>query len=281
MGASTSGHGDGPGDDTTGPTAPVDGPVTRRLFGFDFIDDAGVDATVERILGPQPDDGRLPLVATPNVDQLVRLEEPGLSDLHAFVTRARYVLPDGQPIVWASRLLRRPLTARLPGSTLVPPIWRRAAAEHLPVVVVASTDEIAERLGAEHPGATFVVPPFYDAEDQGAAAAIADEVAEAVRTTAPRLVFVGVGFPKRERLALDLLDRLDPTTDAPLVLLIGAAFSMYLDITPRAPEWMQRAGLEWFYRFILEPRRLFRRYFITDAKFARIVARELRAGRRR
>ena len=64
-------------DDATGPTLRSDGPVTRRLFGFDFIDDTGVEATVERILGPQPDDGRLPLVATPNVDQLVRLEEPG------------------------------------------------------------------------------------------------------------------------------------------------------------------------------------------------------------
>ena len=255
---------------------------TREVFGFPFVDDHDVAATVDRILGPQPDDGRLPLVVTPNVDDIVRLHEDVHAPLLELERRARYVLPDGQPIVWASRLLGRPLTARLPGSTLVPPLWQRAAADGIPVVVLASSDEMADRLRAEHPGATCVVAPFFDVADDVAVDALVDRLVDAITSGRPRLVFFGINFPKQQRLAFGVLDRLQAAgVDVPVLLLIGGSFNMYFDITPRAPRWMQQWGLEWFYRFLLEPRRLFHRYFVTDAKFLPLLVREVRKDRRR
>ena len=257
--------------------------ATQEVFGFEFVDDRDVSATVDRILGPQPDDGRLPVAVTPNVDDIVQLHEPEHAALLSTLRRSRYVLPDGQPIVWASRLLGRPLTARLPGSTLVPPLWRRAAAERLPVVVLVSSEDIAGRLRAEHPDVRGIVPPFFDAGDTAVIDELIAQLVDDVIDTGARLVFFGINFPKQQRVALGLLDRLAALDDAPapVLLLIGGSFNMYFGVTPRAPEWMQRWGLEWLYRFILEPRRLFRRYFVTDVKFLPIALRELRQHRRR
>ena len=65
----------------------------------------------------------------------------------------------------------------------------------------------------------------------------------------------------------------------PIFLLLGGSFEMYLGTTKRAPTWMQRVGLEWFFRFLMEPKRLFRRYFVTDTRFVWLLARELLAAK--
>ena len=138
---------------------------TRRVFGFDFVSARHIEDVAELVLGPQPDDDRLPFVLTPNVDYMVRLSQPEHAALRERLRRSRYVLPDGQPIVWTSVLRGRPLAARLPGSSLFPPMWRRIVAEGRPTVVVASNEETAERLKAEYPGVGIVVPPFFDADE--------------------------------------------------------------------------------------------------------------------
>src|SRR5437588_3074042 len=86
-------------------------PRTRKLFGFNFVSHDDVSTIVDHITGPQPTDELLPFVLTPNVDYIVRLRESGLSDLANVLPRARYVLPDGQPIVWTSRFTGEPLAA--------------------------------------------------------------------------------------------------------------------------------------------------------------------------
>jgi UDP-N-acetyl-D-mannosaminuronic acid transferase (WecB/TagA/CpsF family) len=133
---------------------------TRRLFGLDFIDDVSVDATVERLLGPQPGDEREPVVFTPNVDTVVRLPELEASGVAHRLRNACYILPDGQPIVWASRLLKQPLQSRLAGSDLVPPLWRRIVAEGRSAMVIASCGEVAGALRAEVPSTQRTRRPF-------------------------------------------------------------------------------------------------------------------------
>ena len=247
----------------------------RALFGFRFVNDGDVSAIVERVLAPQPADDHLPLVVTPNVDYIVRLREPGLSDLAEALPRARYVLPDGQPIVWTSRLVKPPLAARLPGSTMFPVLWRRVVQERRPAVIVASTEETAAKLRSEHAGVGVVVPPHFDEDDPSQLADVVESCRAAIDEVKPEFVFLGISFPKQQRIALALVDHLQRSGDhMPLFLLFGGSFEMYLGTVRRAPRWMQRAGLEWFFRFILEPRRLFRRYFVTDTRFAWLLARE-------
>jgi N-acetylglucosaminyldiphosphoundecaprenol N-acetyl-beta-D-mannosaminyltransferase len=253
---------------------------TRRLFGLDFVDDISVDATVERLLGPQAGDEREPVVFTPNVDTVVRLTELESSGLGHRLRNARYILPDGQPIVWASRLLKRPLRSRLAGSDLVPPLWRRIVAEGRTPMVIASCEEVAGSLRAELPSLAVYVPPVFDPGDPIAFADIVGATADLLDRADPEFVFVGISYPKQQLLAFALIDQLRRQGRRPPVfLLIGGSLDMHVGRTPRAPAWMQRVGAEWFFRFLLEPRRLFRRYFIEDVRFLSIVGRELRTAR--
>jgi N-acetylglucosaminyldiphosphoundecaprenol N-acetyl-beta-D-mannosaminyltransferase len=272
-------------NDTTVTRPWVERVHTRRLFGLDFVDDVSVDATVERLLGPQASEEREPIVFTPNVDTVVRLGELESSGVAHRLCNARYILPDGQPIVWASRLLKQPLRSRLAGSDLVPPLWRRIVAEGRTAMVVASCEEVAESLRSEVPSLAVYVPEFFDAADPVALSDIVRATAEVLDRADPEFVFLGISYPKQQLLAFALIDRLRRQgRRVPVFLCIGGAFDMYVGRTPRAPAWVQRAGAEWFFRFLLEPRRLFHRYFVEDVRFLSIVGRELlgaRADRRR
>jgi N-acetylglucosaminyldiphosphoundecaprenol N-acetyl-beta-D-mannosaminyltransferase len=220
-------------------------------------------------------------VFTPNVDTVVRLDELDASGVAHRLRNARYILPDGQPIVWASRLFGEPLRSRLAGSDLVPPLWRRILVEGRTPMVIASCDEVADALRAELPSLATYVPPVFDSSDRSAFSDIVSATAHVLDRTDPEFVFVGISYPKQQLLAFALIDRLRRQGRwPPVFLLIGGSFDMYVGRTPRAPAWMQRVGAEWFFRFLLEPRRLFRRYFVEDLRFLAIVGRELRAARR-
>ena len=262
---------------------PARPPLERiHLFGLDLVNAATLEPVIDDVLaGPHPDGDIRPVVLTPNVDILVHLEELPDSVEADLFRRARYCLPDGQPLVIVSRLLGRPLLARLPGSGLFYDLWPRVVAERIPSLVVASSDQIADMLQREHPKASLVVPPFFDADDEDALSAVVDELLAAARAIPPMLVFVGIGNPKDARLIVRLLDRWDEGRlgPKPVCLGLGGSFSMYLGLKKRAPSWIQRAGLEWFYRFLQEPRRLFHRYFIRDLAFIGIVRRQWRATR--
>jgi N-acetylglucosaminyldiphosphoundecaprenol N-acetyl-beta-D-mannosaminyltransferase len=257
-------------------SSPMDGILVRSLFGLDFIDDVNLDATVERLLAAQVPDEREPVVFTPNVDTVVRLGELEPSGIARRLRNARYILPDGQPIVWASRLLGQPLRSRLAGSDLVPALWRRIVAEGRTPMVIASCEEVAVSLRAELPSLAAYVPPVFDSADPVACAGVVGAIADEIDRADPEFVFVGISYPKQQLLAFALIDQLrQQGRRPPVFLLIGGSFDMYVGRTPRAPAWMQRVGAEWLFRFMLEPRRLFRRYFIEDVRFLSVVAREI------
>jgi N-acetylglucosaminyldiphosphoundecaprenol N-acetyl-beta-D-mannosaminyltransferase len=258
----------------------VDGVRTRRLFGLDFVDDVDVQATVERLLRPQEGEHGEPVVFTPNVDTIVRLGELEPSGVADRLRNARYILPDGQPIVWLSRLLDRPLRSRLAGSDLVPPLWRRIVADGRRAVVVASSEDVAVALRAELPSLATYVPPLFDERDGVALAEVVAALSDVVDRADPEFVFLGISYPKQQFLAFALIDHFRRQgRPLPVFLLIGGGFNMYVGRTRRAPPWVRRLGAEWFFRFLLEPRRLFRRYFIEDMRFLSIAAHELHLAR--
>lgn len=259
----------------------MSGLARRRLFGLDFIDAPDVGRVADRVIdadvGSHLSDA-LPVVVTPNVDHLVKLDrrtDPIAVDV---ATRAAWVLPDGQPIVWASRLLATPLSSRLAGSDLVAALFPRLIDEGRTVVVVATSDEVATRVAAEPGDAHAVVAPMLDLADRPAFDAFVDRCVALVAEVEPSHVFVTLGFPKQCNVISGMLDRLAPDAQ-PIFLAVGASFDMHYGLVRRAPAWMQRWGLEWLFRFGQEPRRLFRRYFVDDPSFVRIVWREWRTRR--
>ncbi len=259
----------------------VDDLDRASLFGLELVNAASLGPVIDEILdGPRRDDQIQPVVLTPNVDIVVHLDQAPDSVEADLFRRAQFCLPDGQPLVMVSGLLGQRLAARLPGSGLFHDLWPRIVEQNLPALVIASSDDIAARLENEHPKAGFIVPPIFDADDDGAIAEIVDQLLAASRATRPNMVLVGIGNPKDARIIAALFERWDPTLGPkPLCLGLGGSFSMYLGLKKRAPSWIQRIGMEWFYRFLQEPRRLFHRYFVRDMAFFGIVWREWRSGR--
>ncbi len=252
----------------------------RRVFGLAFVDAADPADVAEALLAERPEPrhaGHLPVMVTPNVDHLVRLARRVDTDAAAVVDGARFVLPDGQPVVWASRLLGRPLRSRLAGSEVVAALWPRLVARQVPVAVVASDDGIAVALRGQHPGARVLVAPWLDRDDAEAFGRFADRCVEVALGT--EFLFVAIGFPRSERLIGELLRRWPAGAPVPLCCAVGSSFSLLLGHRRRTPRWVSRLGLEWFVRLVEEPRRLVGRYASDAIGFPPLVWREYRSAR--
>ncbi len=256
--------------------------ATVELFGMSFIDAPGEQPVAEHLLSRERralSGECIPVVVTPNVDIVVQLDKPKSRGLRERMARCAYILPDGAPIVWASRWAGHPLRARLAGSTLFALWWPSVAADRRRVVVLCSTEAVKNGLLLEHPEATVVVAPMIDTSDEQIAAVADDLVAAAVAVDADFCV-VGIGHPKDPMIALAAVDSWPADRLPPLFLCLGASAELYLGLKKRAPEWAQRHGLEWLVRFLQEPRRMFHRYFVRGLGFFPLAFREVTDRRR-
>jgi len=177
---------------------------------------------------------------------------------------------DGMPLVWELRR-RGHVAERVAGPDLMAALCARAAAEGLPISLYGGDEDTLARL-RERLGARFPALVVADAEAPPPLPARPGPDPEAtarIRASGARLVFVGLGCPKQEFwMAAN-------ARGLPAVLLgVGAAFGFLAGTLDRAPPWMQRAGLEWLYRLGREPRRLWRRYLITNSRYLGDLARE-------
>ena len=217
--------------------------------------------------------GRGGAVFTPNVDHVVNARSN--AQLRDAYTRTSLSLADGQPVVWAAGLLGTPLPAKISGSDLVPKLLERATAKGLRVYLLGGEEGVAAKAAARltAQGVTVVGAegPRVGIEAAQDEAAIIARVKEA----RPDLVLVGLGSPKQERF----IDRACPALAPAILLGVGASLDFLAGTAKRSPAWMSKAGLEWLYRLVREPRRLWRRYLVNDPAFAIIVWRMLRIDR--
>jgi len=259
-------------------------PLNRTtLFDLDLINEEGFEPVIDSMLNfkQEFDEGgnRLPLLFTPNVDDVVKLNQKEHAELAGILKQSYYILPDGQPVIWASNWLGRPLKRRLPGSELFPLLWKELVKENRKVMVVAPSEKVGELLKKELPSLIYYVPPFFKEDDKDAINMVVAEAKELMVRHQPEFVFLGIRFPKQNYIALGMIDawnesKAKPNFGIPLFLLLGASYEFYLDLKKRAPAIWQKVGLEWFYRFMQEPGRMFKRYFIDDMQFFPIVWRE-------
>lgn len=203
-----------------------------------------------------------------NVAKVVALhDDPRLRDV---VERCELVSVDGQPLVWASRLLRDRLPERVAGIDLMFRLLELAQERGYRVYVLGARQEVLEtaiaRLHERYPGlavAGYHHGYFSDEESP--------EICDLVRAAEPHILFVAMSSPRKEFWLAEHARELG----VPFSMGVGGSIDVVAGHTKRAPGWMQRTGLEWFYRFIQEPRRLGPRYLRTNARFAAILARAL------
>jgi N-acetylglucosaminyldiphosphoundecaprenol N-acetyl-beta-D-mannosaminyltransferase len=191
-------------------------------------------------------------------------------EFRSICRRASLVVPDGVPILWASRLLGNAIPGRVAGSDLLYELSMTASRKGYTSYFLGSTAIVLERLSEELcrrcPGlriAGSYAPPFF-AEFPAEADT---EIVRRINESRPDILWVGMGAPKQEKWIHANLN----TLNARIVIGVGAAFDICSGRVERAPVWMQKGGLEWFYRFLREPRRLFGRYFVGAAPFFPLV----------
>lgn len=184
--------------------------------------------------------------------------------LGAVLRCADMVTPDGMPVAWMMRSQGVDGQPRIDGPDLMWRYCEQAALSGDSVFFYGSTDhvlrEMKTKLEVSLPSlrvAGFYAPPFRDLTEQEDAG-----VVEMLNQSGASVVFVALGCPKQEIWMAQHRGRIRS-----VMIGVGAAFAYHADVIKRAPRWMQKTGLEWFYRFLSEPRRLWRRYLVTNTLF--------------
>ncbi|HEY8792235.1 MAG TPA: WecB/TagA/CpsF family glycosyltransferase [Gaiellaceae bacterium] len=248
-----------------------------RVLGCE-IDRLTMAQTVERCL-QIVESGRIGQHVAVNVAKLVALQDdPRLREI---VAGCDVISADGQPIVWASRLLRDPLPERVAGIDLMHELLRVAEATGYRVYFLGARPDVLERAVArirvDHPLleiAGYRDGYFSDAENAAVAAAI--------REARAHMLFVAISSPRKEYW----LAQYGQTLGVRFLMGVGGTLDVVAGVRRRAPSWVQRAGLEWLFRVAQEPRRLGFRYLTTNWAFLAIlvaalkrrVQRQIRSG---
>jgi N-acetylglucosaminyldiphosphoundecaprenol N-acetyl-beta-D-mannosaminyltransferase len=254
----------------------VDKNGSRRvsLLGVE-IDSYPLDVFMQK-LEEQMRRGKGAYVVTPNVDHIVRLKTDG--EFREVYRRASFVVPDGMPLLWASRWLGKSLPERITGADLFPRLSARAAATGRSIFLLGATPSVCNRVIAklrrENPNLKITgqySPPlgFEKCQDE------LKKIVQVLKQSKPDVVFAALGTPKQEKLIYHLRTRVPVR----LFIGVGAAFDFYSGEKKRAPGWLQKAGLEWAFRLLNEPGRLWKRYLVDDPRFFWWVAKEKFLGK--
>jgi N-acetylglucosaminyldiphosphoundecaprenol N-acetyl-beta-D-mannosaminyltransferase len=238
----------------------------RELFGVP-IAAATMEEALDRVEAAIAVRRRLQ-IGVVNAAKIVNMRrDPFLRD---DVLSSDVIFADGMAVVWASRLLGRPLPERVAGIDLMKSILARGAAQGWRVFCLGATEEVltraVARMEADHPGVRIVGRQhgYYGPAEE-------DEVAAAIAAARPDVLLVAMTSPRKEQF----LARWSALIGAPVCHGVGGSFDVLAGKVERAPEAWQRLGLEWLYRVKQEPRRLWRRYLVTNTLFCGMVVGQL------
>ena len=233
----------------------------RRSFMRVMLDDVTFAQALDRIM-EMAAEGRHYIV-TANVDHMIKLEKD--EEFKEVYDHADLAVCDGTPLRWIGASFGCPVKERVTGADLFPAVCRRAGQEGRSVFLLGGREGVAEKAAAamreKYEGlnvAGTCSPPFHFEKDPKEM----KKIIKLINSVKPDILMVCVGSPKSEKLIYKYINRLNVHVALPF----GAAIDFAAGEVKRAPEWMRKWGLEWFFRFLQEPGRLFKRYFIEDMK---------------
>lgn len=244
----------------------------NKLFGFDFVNESNIQDVNNNIfqeLDCEIDNNSYPVVLTPNVDYLIKLDRTENKFLKDFLKKSKYILPDGQPIVWASKITNFPLKSRLTGSDLFPLMFDECVKKKVSILLLTSDEALTQfyRKFEEHVH-VMTLPLIRENNIES----ICDDIIKIYTEFSVKVIFTGVGFPSQDLLCVNIFNKLESLgRRRPLICLFGASLQFYAGHKKRAPKSFQYFGIEWVFRFFQEPRRLFRRYFIDSLHFVKLI----------
>ncbi|WP_047476065.1 WecB/TagA/CpsF family glycosyltransferase [Vibrio campbellii] len=201
-----------------------------------------------------------------NVAKLVNMKND--PELARSVNECDIINIDGMGVVWGARMLGHEVPERVAGVDLFYNLNAMAAAENFPVFFLGATEEVVQRtaevMQAKHPNlniAGYHHGYFWDDEES---------LVKRVKDSGAKLLFVAITSPKKENFINKWRDELG----VDFVMGVGGTFDVVAGKVNRAPKWMQDNGLEWFFRIVQEPRRMWKRYAITNSLFIALLIKE-------
>lgn len=232
-----------------------------------YVNNVNMDEAIQAIEDMIASEKKSYIVAI-NVDVVMKIESD--SHLKEITDKADMVLVDGKPLEWIAKWHKRPIKAKISGSDLVPILCERATVKGYSIFIIGGKEGIAEKakqnLERNLPGIRIVgtyAPPFGFEKDEKEL----NRINEMISSAHPDILIVCFGCPKQEKWIYENYQKYD----AKVSVCAGATVDFLAGNVNRAPKWMSDHGLEWFYRFLQEPKRMFKRYFVDDVKIIGLI----------
>lgn len=232
-----------------------------------FVNNVDMKETVEEIERLIAQNKKSYIVAI-NVDVVMKIEEDPY--LKKITDEADMVLVDGKPLIWISKWHKHSVKEKISGSDMVPILLKRAAEKGYSVFIIGGKEGIAEKakenVERDIPGIKIVgtySPPFGFENDERELENINSIISQA----SPDILIACFGCPKQEKWIYENYQKYN----AKVSVCAGATVDFLAGNINRAPKWMSDHGLEWFYRFTQEPKRMFKRYFVDDIKIIGLI----------
>lgn len=196
-----------------------------------------------------------------NANKVVLMDKN--ADLRKSLNEADIISADGQAVVWASRLLKKPLPERVPGIDLMENLMSMAFKKGYKVFLLGAKEEVAKNV-ADHYSQIFdknlvagYRNGYFSKEEE-------NEIVEQINRSRASMLFVAIPSPQKEYFINQYRESLK---DVMLLMGVGGSFDVISGKVKRAPRWMQDNGFEWLFRLIQEPRKMWKRYLIGNLEF--------------
>ena len=232
-----------------------------------YVNNVNMDEAIQSIEDMIASEKKSYIVAI-NVDVVMKIEND--SYLKEITDEDDMVLVDGKPLEWIAKWHKRPIKAKISGSDLVPILCKRAAEKGYSIFIIGGKEGITEKaqqnLERDLPGIRIVgtyAPAFGFEKDEKEL----NRINEMISSAHPDILIACFGCPKQEKWIYENISKYD----AKVSVCAGATVDFLAGNVNRAPRWMSEHGLEWFYRFLQEPKRMFKRYFIDDVKILKLI----------
>lgn len=210
------------------------------------------------------------VVFTPNVDHLIKLQYD--RDFYEAYNTSNYRVCDSQILMYASQFLGTPLKEKISGSDLFPAFYRyHKNNESIKIFLLGSAEGVASKAQEQinrKVGREIVIQAYSPSFGFEKNEEECDKIVELINESGATVLAIGVGSPKQEKWLVKYRDKL---TNIKILLGIGATIDFEAGCKARSPKWMSEVGIEWAYRLLSEPRRLWKRYLIEGLPFFRLI----------
>ena len=228
------------------------------------IDNLSMEETLGEITRAIHDGKQLHHVVV-NAGKVVAMEKD--LKLRESVIASDLINADGQAVVWGARFLGKPLKERVAGIDLMENLINLAGEKNFKIFFLGASEEIVKKVVGrytEEHGAQIIAGyrnGYFDRSEE-------EQIAQQISNSGAQILFVAISSPKKENFLYENREHLQKVS---FIMGVGGSFDVVAGKVKRAPIWMQKTGLEWFYRFIQEPRRMWKRYLVGNTRFIMMV----------